>query len=423
MPKLTNAQIRGATAEKAKKLWDGDGLYLFISAAGGKLWRYRYTFAHKEKLLSLGAYPAMTLAAARLARDDAKATLRNGIDPAEAKKRRKRAATQSAGNTFEVIGREWYALQKPQWTERHAQDVFDSLESGVFPIVGSSPISDITPTDVLAVLRPIEDRGAKETARRIRQRMSAIFVYAISSGRANSDPAAIVKGAMAPMLKGRQPAITDLAQAREMLAKAEAEPAHPVTKLALRILALTVVRPGTLATTPWSEWADLDAAEPLWHIPAERMKLRKQHKSDDAHDFLVPLSRQAVDAIDALRTLTGRGPLALPNARHAHKPMSENAMGYLLNRAGYHHKHVPHGWRATFSSVMNERYPADRYAIDLMLAHVPKDKVEGAYNRAQHLARRRELAQIWADLILEGARPALELLTGPRRPSSIISAA
>jgi integrase len=215
------------------------------------------------------------------------------------------------------------------------------------------------------------------------------------------------------MVKGRQPAITDLDAAREMLAKAEAEKAHPTTKLALRILALTVVRPGTLITTPWSEWTDME--DGIWRIPAARMKLRLQHKDDDARDHWVPLSRQGLEAIESLRTLTGRGPIALPNTRHAHKPMSENAMGYLLNRAGYHHRHVPHGWRATFSSVMNERFPADKPIIDLMLAHVPKDKVEGAYNRALHLDRRRELAQAWADLILDGSRPAADLLIGPRK--------
>ncbi|MER9588374.1 integrase arm-type DNA-binding domain-containing protein [Mesorhizobium australicum] len=386
-----------------------------MSPAGGKLWRYRYEFGGKEKLLSLGAYPGVALAAARAARDDAKAALRIGRDPAIAKKLQKLAHTRSTANTFEAIGREWYELQKPQWAERHAHDVLVSLERDVFPTFGDIPVTDITPADVLALLRPIEKREAKETARRVRQRMSAIFVYAIASGRADQDPAAIVKGALAPMKKGRQPAVTDLDAARAMLQKAEAEPAHPVTKLALRILALTAVRPGTLAKTPWAEWNGLDADNPLWRIPAERMKMRLQHKDDDARDFLVPLPRQAVEAIDALRTLTGRGPLAFPNTRHAHKPMSENAMGYLLNRAGYHHKHVPHGWRATFSSVMNERFRVDKPVIDVMLAHVPKDKTEGAYNRALHMERRRELAQIWADLILEGACPAIDLLAGPRR--------
>ncbi len=415
MPKLTDAQIRSVKSEKPKKMWDGDGLSLFISAAGGKLWRYRYTFGGKEKLLSLGQYPALSLSAARAARNDAKAILKSGRDPSVVKKLGRLATVAASANTFEAIGREWYELQKPQWTERHADDVLTSLERDVFPALGSIPIDDIAAANVLALLRPIEKRGAKETARRIRQRMSAIFVYAISSGRAQNDPAAIVKGAMAPMVKGRQPAVTDLDEARAMLRKAEAEKAHPVTKLALRLRALTVVRPGTLATTPWAEWADLDADQPIWHIPAERMKMRKQHKDDEARDFLVPLSTQAVDAIATLRVLTGRGPLAFPNSRFAHKPMSENAIGYLLNRAGYHHKHVPHGWRATFSSVMNELYPADRHVIDLMLAHVPKDKVEGAYNRARYLDRRRELAQAWADLLLKDAVDPVDLLLGPRR--------
>lgn len=413
---LTDARVRSAKpAEKPYKLTDAGGLHLFVSPAGGRLWRYRYEFGGKEKLLSLGAYPEVSLADARKARDDAKAILRAGRDPSEVKRRTRHAQTIAAANTLEAIGREWYALQKSQWTIRHADDVLGSLENEVFPTLGGSPVQDITPTDVLSLLRPIEKRGAKETARRIRQRMSAIFVYAIASGRADNDPAAIVKGAMAPMVKGRQPAVTNLDDARAMLRKADAEKAHPVTKLALRILALTVVRPGTLAATPWAEWSDLDTNFPVWHIPAERMKMRKQHKDDETRDFLAPLAAQTVEAIGALRTLTGRGPLAFPNSRYAHKPMSENAIGYLLNRAGYHHKHVPHGWRATFSSVMNELYPADRHIIDLMLAHVPKDKVEGAYNRARYLDRRRELAQAWADLLLKDAVDPVDLLLGPRR--------
>lgn len=410
---LTDTAIRRAKAgDKPYKMADSGGLHLYVSTAGGKLWRFRYLYAGKEKLLSIGPYPAISLADARTARDSAKATLRDGRDPGLVKKLRKLAHVTSTANTFEAIAREWYELNRDQWVNRHADDVITSLEREVFPVLGGIPVADIKAPEVLTVLRGIEAR-AKETARRVRQRMSAVFVYAISSGRAENDPAATVQKAMAPMVKGRQPAITDLDDAREMLAKAEAEKAHPVTRLALRFIALTVVRPGTLITTPWSEWLDLE--DSIWRIPAARMKLRLKHKDDDSRDHLVTLSRQALDVVEALRTLTGGGPLAFPNQRHAHKPMSENAIGYLLNRAGYHHHHVPHGWRATFSSVMNERFPADKPIIDLMLAHVPKDKVEGAYNRALHLDRRRELAQAWADLILEGARPAAELLIGPRR--------
>jgi integrase len=410
---LTDAAIRRAKpAAKPFKLADSGGLHLYVTPAGGKLWRFRYQYAGKEKLLSLGPYPGVGLAEARAARDAAKAQLRDGRDPSVQKRLRKLAHVTSSANTFEAIAREWHTLNKAQWVQRHADDVITSLEREIFPVLGNIPIAEIGAPEVLAVLRGIETR-AKESARRIRQRMSAVFVYAISSGRGEADPAAIVQKAMAPLTRGRQPAITDLNAAREMLAKAEAEKAHPVTKLALRILALTAARPGTLITTPWSEWADL--GDGIWRIPAARMKLRLQHKSDDARDHWMPLARQTIEAIEALRQVTGGGPLAFPNTRHAHKPMSENAMGYLLNRAGYHHKHVPHGWRATFSSVMNEHYPADRALIDLMLAHVPKDKVEGAYNRALHLDRRREMAQAWADLILDGARPAADLLLGPRK--------
>jgi integrase len=410
---LTDTAIRKAKAgEKAYKLADSGRLHLYVSPAGGKLWRFRYAFGGKEKLLSIGPYDAVGLLEARAARDAAKASLRDGRDPGIVKKLRKLSHATSNANTFEAIAREWHELNKSQWVDRHADDVITSLEREIFPTLGNVPITDIRAPEVIGLLRDVE-KHAKDTARRIRQRMSAVFVYAISTGRGENDPAATVQKTMAPMVKGRQPAITDLTAAREMLAKAEAETAHPVTKLALRILALTAARPGTLITTPWVEWSGLE--DNVWRIPAARMKLRLQHKDDDERDHWAPLAPQTLEAIEALREMTGRGPLAFPNTRHAHKPMSENAIGYLLNRAGYHHRHVPHGWRSTFSSVMNECYRADRHLIDLMLAHVSKDKTEGAYNRAFHLDRRRELAQEWADLILKGARPAADLLVGPRK--------
>jgi integrase len=309
------------------------------------------------------------------------------------------------------------ARHQQHWVEQHAYDVLHSLERDVFPALGSIPIKSITAANVLSVLRTIENRPAAETARRIRQRMSAVFVYAIASGRAENDPASAVQKAMKPVKKGRQPAITDLEQAREVLRSADATPASPVTKLALRLLALTALRPGTLITTPWAELDDLDPKTSVWQVPAARMKLRLQCKDDDSRDHLVPLATQALDVIKALCRLTGRTPYLFPNQRNAHRPASENAIGYLLNRAGYHHRHVPHGWRATFSTVMNERYKHDRHIIDLMLAHVPKNSVEGAYNRAEHLERRIELAQVWADLIMAGQMPIEDLLNLRRLPA------
>ena len=411
---LTEIQCRKAKATVAPvKLSDGGGLRLLVTPAGSKTWQFRYEIQGKENILTIGPYPAIGITEARAARDEAKATKRAGRDPSVAKRLQRANVTTDDSSTFEVLAREWHALNKSRWTPVHADDTIHSLERDVFPEIGTLPAREITPPMVLAVLRKIEARPAIETARRVRQRVSAVFVFGIASGRCDNDPAAIVKGALAPLVRGRQPAITDLHEARAMLAKAEAEPAHAVTKLALRLLALTVVRPGVITVTPWVE---LDSIKnEVWCVPAARMKLKIDRKQDATYDHLVALPTQALEVIKVLRTITGDGPLAFPNTRHVHRPMSENAIGYLLNRAGYHHRHVPHGWRATFSTIMNERHKADRDVIELMLAHVPENKVAGAYNRAEHLQRRKELAQIWADLILRDAKPAASLLDGPCR--------
>lgn len=398
--------IRDAEIRKAKpkdqpyRIADAGGLFLYVTPAGGKHWRMRYRFVGKEKTLTFGPYPQVSLAEAREARDAAKAVLREGLDPAVVK-RHEQQALQT--DTFENLAREWHERTTPKWKPRHAWDVLNSLERDVFPHLGSMPIKKITPPDVLAVLRMIEDRGAIETAHKVRQRMSSVFVYAIATGRGEGDPAAIVQKALRPVAnKGRQPALTELDQVRKLLKDVEAEHCYPVTKLAVRFLALTVVRPGELRHMRWEE-----VAGDCWIVPAERMKMKREH--------IVPLTRQAQEVLKALRTLTGGLPYAFANSRHAHKPMSENAMGYLINRAGYHHRHVPHGWRATFSTIMNEKYPDLYRVIDAQLAHKVKDEVEGAYNRAAYLQRRRELLQEWADMLLEGFCHPSALVDMPRR--------
>ena len=411
---LTDLKCRKAKAAATPlKLSDGGGLRLFVTPAGGKTWQYRYEFDGKEKLLTIGPYPAVNLADARTARDDAKAAQRVGRDPSVAKRLPRASFAASDSSTFEAIAREWHELNKSKWTKKHVADVLISLEQDVFPEIGALPIREIGTPVVLGVLRKIEKRGTNETARRVRQRMSWVFGYAIATGRGENDPAATVRAAMAPIVRGRQPAIINLSAAQAMLAKVEVTPAHAVTKLALRLLALTAVRSGTLITR--LEFDAAIAGGAVWRIPAVRMKLKLAQKGDENLDHLVPLSKQALELIDVLRTITGDGTLAFPNTFYDHKPLGENAMLHLLNRAGYHRRHVPHGWRSTFSTVMNERFPADRAVIELMLAHVPENKVEGAYNRAEHLKRRTELSQIWADLILKDAKPAASLLNGPRR--------
>jgi len=405
---LTDTQIRAAKPkEKPYKLTDGGGLYLQVSPAGGKHWRWRYEFQGKEKTYTIGSYPDTRLPDARSERDDARKVLKSGRDPSKEKKILKAVARIDPNQTFEATARDWFDQRKDLWTEQYAVDVWRSLERDVIPSIGHMPINDLTPPIVLAVLREIEDRGAVETAHRVRQRMSDVFVHAIASGYGVADPAAIVAPALRPVVRGRQPAITDLHDARAMIRKVETEDAHPVTLLALRLLYLTAVRPGELRYARWEEFEDMEGDAPLWRIPAARMKKKREH--------LVPLSRQAVEVLRALHPLSGRWPHLFPNTRRPRQVISENALGYLLNRAGFHQRHVPHGFRATFSSSMNEMYPEDRQVIDIMLAHIMKDRVEGAYNRSVHLSRRRELAQIWADLILEGQVGVDELVSTKRK--------
>lgn len=393
--KLTDALARAAEpGDKAYKLSDAGGLYLYVSPAGSRLWRLKYRYGGKERSLTLGAYPSVSLAAARRERDAAKKALKAKKDPKFLWQQRQE---DPVDRTFEGLAREWHKTNKRAWSERHAEDVLASLERDVFPKLGAASIEDIKARDVLAVLRMIEQRPAVETARRVRQRISAVFGFAAGMDLVENDPAQVVARAMAPVIRGRQPAVVTLEEAREVLSCVEEQKAHAITKLAHRFLVLTVVRPGVINTALWSEFDGLDPAAPTWRIPAERMKLRIQYKHDKARDHLVPLSRQAVEILTALRRLSGRSPFLFPNSRHHHEPMSENAIGYLLNRAGYHHRHVPHGWRATFSTIMNERYPADRLVIEAILAHIPESKVAAAYNRALYLERRRELLQEWAD--------------------------
>ena len=398
---LTDLKLR-ATKLRAKgyRLPDGGGLHLFVTPSGVRSWRWRYEVDGRERTMVLGRYPGLSLAGARVARDAARDRLRGGLDLA--------GEAAKSPPTFEAAAREWHKVNAPRWKPHHAADVLTSLEAEVFPRFGSRPINKVTPAMVLDALRPLEVRGAVETARRVRRRCSMVFGYAMHGGWDVSDPTVNLLPAMAPLpRKGRRPALLDLAAARALLAAVDAAPGQPVTKVAMRVLALTAVRPGEVAGLRWDELHGLDGPDPIWLIPAGRMKMQREHQ--------VPLPRQAVEALAVIRRLTGRGALAFPNLRDARAPMSENALGFVLIRLGYRGRHVPHGWRATFSTLMNERFPGDRGVIDLMLAHQPKDAVERAYNRAAHLARRHELAQAWADLLMDGAMPAEALLVGPRK--------
>lgn len=437
---LTDAQARKARpAEKDYKLADAGGLYLMVTRAGAKSWRQKYRIHGKEKVLTHGLYPEVGVQEARERRDVARRLIHDGRDPAIVKMKARVAAAIAAGETFEVLARAWHDQEKGRWSPVHASDVLNSLERDVFPELGALPLKEIDRPTVLRVLRLVEKRGAIETARRLRQRISAVFIFAIAEGKADTDPAtAEMRAALKPLpKKGKQPAIIKVEGLRQLLHAAEASGASPVTKLGSRLLGLTAVRPGVVLGVGWTEFEGIDWEVPaspgshpdaLWRVPASRMKLALDRKDEEAFEHLVTLSWQAVAVLQTIRRLTGRCPLVFPSQRHSHKPMSANAIGYLYNRVGFHGRHVPHGWRAGFSTIMNERAERnardtgqkalaelDAKVIDLMLAHVPKDKVEGAYNRAAFMPRRREIAAEWADLLMDGLPPAAELLTGARR--------
>lgn len=408
---------------KPIKIFDGLGLYLHITPNGHKGWRWKYRFGGKERGLVFGAFPEVSLKKAREMREDARQLLRQGVDPGDERRRAalRRIAGVDANSTFQVVAERWHTMQAPQWKDRHASDVITSLTNEVFPYLGGRPLNEIRPVDVRAVLDRVQARGALETAHRLRQRISAVFRYAIASDIAETDPAAFVGAALQPVRKRKQPAFRDLATARAFLLAYEAEPGHPTTKLASRLLALTAARPGMIQWAEPHEFEELDGPNPIWRVPAEKMKLRKEHAETESFEFILPLSRQAVETVRIARMFAANRRYLFPSARHSHRPLTENALNVAYRRvAGFEGKHVPHGWRSTFSTIMNERaielgQPGDRAIIDLMLAHVPKDRVESAYNRASYMPRRRQLAQEWSDLLAEGLPSPETLLAIARR--------
>ena len=420
---LTDQQCRNAKpGAKPVKLFDEKGLHLLVTATGFRSWRLKYRFAGKEKQIAFGPYPEVSLREARDRRDEARQILRAGRDPgAERKAAAQKLTTPiAAERTFRVIAERWHAIHSPRWKERHAHDVIASLEARVFPAIGERALDELRPREIRDLLVKVQDDGAIETAHRLRQRISAIFQYAIAAELAEIDPAASIGGALRPVIKGMQPALLRLDEARAFLRAMESEPAHPTTKLASRLLALTAARPGMIRMATPGEFEGLDTSTPLWRVPAAKMKLDREKSRQEAFDFIIPLSRQAVATVTVALTFAANRDHLFPSARHSHRPITDMALSMNYRRVpGFVGRQVPHGWRATFSTIMNERAidadrPGDRAIIDLMLAHRPGG-VEARYNRAAYMKRRRELAQEWADLLLAGFAGPETLIDGPRR--------
>lgn len=385
---LSDVAIRKAKPTgKVQRLFDGGGLYLEISPAGGKLWRQKYRFGGKEKRLAHGAYPDVSLALARERRDEARKLLAIGIDPADHRKAEKAAGEERAGNSFEVIAREW--LDRQTWVDSYKTKVVAWLEKDVFPWVGAEPIADLKAPDFLRVARRIESRGAVESAHRVMQTCGQIIRYAIATGRADSNPIPDLKGALAPPKEAHHAAITDPAEIGGLLRAIDAYTGSFITRCALQLAPLVFVRPGELRNAEWAEF-DLKAAE--WNIPAEKMKGRQPH--------LVPLSRQALAILSELQPYTGVRQYVFPGARSPRRPMSNNAITGALRRMGFDSDTMTgHGFRAMARTVLDEVLGFRPDYIEHQLAHAVRDPLGRAYNRTSHLPERRKMMQTWADYL------------------------
>lgn len=395
---LTDTAVRNAKSkEKDRKPFDGGGLFLLVKPNGARYWRFKYRFHGREKLLALGVYPDVTLKSARDKRDDARKLIADGIDPSKARKAEK--AARNNENSFEAIAREWWGNRESNWSESHSSRIMLRLENDVFPWIGTKSIGDITPAELLTVLRRVESRGAIETAHRIHQSCGQIFRYAVATLRAERDTSADLKGALPPVSKKHYPSITDPKLIGELLRVIDGYQGAFITRCALQLAPLTFVRPGELRHAEWSE-IDLDKAE--WRIPAEKMKMKTVH--------IVPLSIQAIAILNEIKPLTGQGKYVFPSVRSPKRPMSENTVNAALRRLGYTKKEMTgHGFRSMASTILNEQ-GWNKDAIERQLAHTERDLVRASYNYAQHLPERVKMMQWWADY-LEGLKQGAEIVS------------
>ncbi len=381
--KLTATGVRNLKAgPRIYKRADGRGLYIEVHPNGAKYWRQKYRYRGKEKRLSLGTYPDTSLAEARASAKEIRNQLKSGMDPSAHRKAQK----NPAGLTFEAIALEWLGKQEDHWAESHSKRVKAQLRNDLFPFIGNIPISSLSPMDVLAALRRIEDRGAIETAHRARQKCGEVFRYAVATGRAERDVTQDLKGALRPVKGNRRAAITEPKSVGALLRAIDGYEGQPSVMYALRLLPLVFVRPGELR---FAEWRDFDLTAAMWRIPAHRTKLRREH--------LVPLSRQALEIIEELKPLTGPDGLLFPGIRSTARPISDNTLNAALRRLGYSKEDMTaHGFRAVASTLLNEQ-GWNRDAIERQLAHAPRDEVRAAYHRSEHLEERTRMMQEWAD--------------------------
>ncbi|EOY5382739.1 MULTISPECIES: tyrosine-type recombinase/integrase [Enterobacteriaceae] len=385
--KLNARQVDAAKPrEKAYKLADGAGLYLEVVPSGSRYWRMKYRFNGKERRMAFGVYPAVSLAQARALRDEAKKKLAEGIDPSFAKKEEKLVRDVQLNNTFQAVALEWHGTKVSRWSEGYASDIIEAFNKDIFPYIGQQPVNEIKPLVLLNVLRRMESRGATEKAKKVRQRCSEVFRYAIVTGRAEYNPAADLTSAMSGHESKHYPFLT-VEELPDFFKALSSYTGSPLVVLAARLLILTGVRTGELRGAFWSE---LDLEKAVWEIPAERMKMKRPH--------LVPLSTQALEIVQQLKVMSGHYPLVFPGRNDPRKTMSEASINQVFKRIGYTGRVTGHGFRHTMSTILHEEGFNTAW-IETQLAHVDKNAIRGTYNHALYLEGRREMMQWYADYI------------------------
>jgi len=401
LPQLTDVKIKSIKPSgKIERFHDKGGLYLELSVAGGKHWRWKYKFEGKEKRLSFGAWPRVSLKDARDKRDACRRTLEEGADPGQGIKQGRTKAHDPEAATFKAVAEEFVANQKNVWAESHAETVEGRLRRDVYPRIGDRPITEIEPTEILSILRKIEERRAFETASRVLGFCSQIFRYGVAIGAVKSDPCRDLKGALVPYQKGQHAALTDPDEVGMLMVAIDEYKGTGIVRAALSFSALTFCRPGEIRR---AEWIEIDLDKEMWTIPPEKIKTRIEHK--------VPLSRQAIFILKDIHQYTGKGTYVFPSVRSG-RPISENTVNMAIRNMGYaKDRMTAHGFRAMASTLLNETgHKHD--VIEAQLAHKGADKIRAVYNRAQYMDDRRKLMQAWADYLDALKASALNGLSG-----------
>jgi integrase len=386
---LTDTEVRKAkVGDKAYRISDGTGLYLWITPAGGKLWRWAYEYSGKEKLMSFGRYPDVPLALARERHLEARKLLATGIDPMAQRKVEKTAQMATSANSFQSVASLWMEHWQDGKSPRHVDYVKRRMEADILPCLGARPIAEIEAPELVAMTKAIEQRGARDIAKRALETTGQVFRYAIAHGHTRRNPASEIRPS--DILKSARKinyARVDAKELSALLKAIEVYKGTPVTRLAIKLIALTFVRTSELIGAKWSEF-DMEAAR--WNIPAERMKMRTPH--------IVPLATQAIEALEILHTLTGASEWLFPGDRSAAKPMSNNTILKALERMGYKGRMTGHGFRGLASTILHEKGYGHEH-IELQLAHAPRNAVSAAYNHALYLEPRAKMMQDWADFL------------------------